>query len=194
MDAYAPKPSIDEPLVGAIVGLEADLDPFTDAYWRAGYIYPVQVTNWAFAIAPHHPITIRFINQVTEDVFNSTESLARIDPLELTGPPAFTRTLIAHCATDDATFRWEGITGAAETDGGRGKVVAGDILILPVTGFSPGRGRYNNMGSMPLNHWNARLYHAAAGSWRKMDLKVQVGKACRTFFGACREWSKIPEP
>jgi len=189
MNAYKPN----DTAVGAIVGLEADSDPHKDDYWRAGYTYPVQLTNWAFAIAPHHPIASQFLKQVGDDVVGSTESLKRIDPLDLTGPPAFTRTIIVHCEADDADFRWEGLGGATDSAGGRGKVAAGDILVLPITGFSPGRGSWNNMGSQALTHFNARLYHAAAGSWRKKDLKVTAGKLCRTLFGACKDWSKIPK-
>lgn len=134
------------------------------------------------------------MKQVEGDVLGATEPLKRIDPLDLTGPPAFTRTAKAHCEEEDPEFKWTSLSGRSDPVGGRGKVAAGDILVLPITGFSPGRASWpHNMGSQSLQHPNARLYHAAAGSWRKMDLKVQTGKLCRTFFGRCRDWSKIPE-
>lgn len=190
LDAFQP-PKI---AVAAIVGMEADTDPATDAYWRAGYSYPVQLTNWAFAMAPHHPIAIKFLKQVFNDVVGAPTSLSKLDPLELTGPPAFTRTVKAHCENaDDDEFRWDGLSGLGDPVGGRGKVAAGDILVLPITGFSPGRGKWNNMGSQSLDHPNARLYHAAAGSWRKMDIKVAAGKLCRSALGRCKDWSKIPD-
>ena len=48
------------------------------------------------------------------------------------------------------------------------------------------------MGSQPVDHPNARLSHMAQGSWRKTSLKVEIGKLCRTLFGLCRDWSKVP--
>lgn len=58
--------------------------------------------------------------------------------------------------------------------------------------FSPGRGQYGNMGSKPASDPDARLLHHAQGSWRHFDLKVELGKLCRTMFGLCRDWSKVP--
>lgn len=189
LDAYHPTKTA----VAAIVGIEADTDPAKDTYWRAGYSYPVQLTNWAFAMAPHHPVAVKFLEQVAGDVVGATTALSKIDPLELTGPPALTRTVKTHCEAADEVFRWDSLSGIGDPIGGRGKVAAGDVLVLPITAFSPGRGGWNNMGSQSLSHPNARLYHAAAGSWRKMDLKVAAGKLCRTTFGRCKDWSKIPD-
>ncbi|KAL2845859.1 hypothetical protein BJY01DRAFT_234769 [Aspergillus pseudoustus] len=185
--------------IQAIVGLEAVCRPDTDQYWRMGYKYPVQLTQWSFAWTPDHPILQRFLDTLAatlQDVLSNyggtLESpsarmeLANLDPLTLTGPAAFTA----------AVRRWlEGTTGlrwnalAAHAD--RSKLV-GDVLILPITGFSPGRGRYGNMGSKPITDPSARLVHHAQGSWRKTSLLVEYGKFCRTFFGLCRDWPKVP--
>lgn len=56
---------------------------------------------------------------------------------------------------------------------------------------SPGRGKYGNMGSKPISHEDARLLHHAQGSWKHFNLKVELGKFCRTAFGLCRDWSKV---
>ncbi|KAK9366393.1 hypothetical protein V1509DRAFT_630231, partial [Lipomyces kononenkoae] len=45
-------------LVGAIVGIEADLPPDRDDYWRAGYGFPLQITQWTIALTPHHPLAV----------------------------------------------------------------------------------------------------------------------------------------
>ncbi|KAJ5896745.1 Mannosyltransferase 1 CMT1 [Penicillium subrubescens] len=50
--------------IKAIVGLEADCPPTSDLYWRMGYFYPVQLTQWSFAWAPGHPILQLFINRL----------------------------------------------------------------------------------------------------------------------------------
>lgn len=60
---------------------------------------------------------------------------------------------------------------------------------------SPGRGNlwpHKGMGSQPLDHPQARLYHEFAGSWRHTNVQVELGKFCRTFFGGCRNWNRNP--
>lgn len=44
-----------------LLGIEADNDPDTDAHWRMGYNFPMQLTQWALASAPKHPVLDRFI-------------------------------------------------------------------------------------------------------------------------------------
>lgn len=181
--------------VNAIFGIEADNPPEPDdTYWRMGYTFPVQLTNWAFAMAPHHSVADRFLSGLGARVMEDRDTLQHIDPLNITGPPALTHIVKEYAEKAEPGFRWQSLSSrGGGTSDGRSKIVAGDILILPITGFSPGRGRYGNMGSRSTSHPDARLQHMAAGSWRKADLKVSYGKFCRTVFGLCREWSKIPD-
>ncbi|KAI9652160.1 MAG: hypothetical protein M1829_001831 [Trizodia sp. TS-e1964] len=137
-----------------ILGIEGDNDPNTDAYWRMGFNYPVQLTQWALASAPHHPVLNLFLksfqttveeiinpfkNATSSQSQNETSSvslsmkkeLERLDPLSLTGPEAIT------AATKDflaktSRLNWDSLTGLH--DGGLSKAVA-DVLILPITGF-----------------------------------------------------------
>ncbi|KAJ6115280.1 hypothetical protein N7486_001058 [Penicillium sp. IBT 16267x] len=187
--------------VKAIVGLEADCDPGNDLYWRMGYFYPVQLTQWSFAWAPGHPILQLFINRlITTMQAISKENgghlqskpaqmaLYDIDPLNLTGPVALTD-VTQEWLKINWGLRWNALSGLA--DGGLSKLV-GDVLVLPITGLSPGRGQYGNMGSKPMTDPSARLVHHAHGSWRKTSILVEYGKFCRTFFGRCRHWPKVP--
>ncbi|SPQ26531.1 bfaaa25d-f384-4e21-8b0e-fdbcbf3cbd81 [Thermothielavioides terrestris] len=196
-------PQQDRP-VNLVLGLEADTDPASDSYWRMGYEYPVQLTQWALASAPKHPVLSRFMDDLTAQVRAVKEKvqrqspanypaalraqMSRLDPLTLTGPAAITLSTMSWLK-DELDFRWEAVTGL--TDGGRAKLVS-DVLVLPITAFSPGRGKYGNMGSKPIGDPDARLAHSAQGSWRRFDLKVELGKFCRTVFGLCRDWSKVP--
>lgn len=181
------------PAVGVIVGIECDVLPTSDTYWRAGYTYPLQLTNWAIAMAPQHPLATRYMDTVDEAIQLNVSRLAQVDPLELTGPPRLTKVAMEHCDAEVPGFPWNELSGIDDPVGGRGKVAAGDVLVLPITGFSPGRGRFhNNMGSQPLNHPNALLSHKAEGTWRHPNLMVLLGKACRTLLGRCRDWSKFP--
>lgn len=177
--------------VGAIFGLEADTDARSDDYWRAGYSYPVQLTNWAVAMAPHHPVSRRFLGEVADHIRSNMSEIEHVDPLDLAGPPSLTKVVKDWVEHERPDTSWESVSGIYDPPGGRGKVIAGDVLVLPITGFSPGRGRMNNMGSQPINHPNARLVHIAQGSWRHAALRVQFGKLCRTLFGRCKDWSKV---
>lgn len=130
--------------VRAIVGLEADCLPESDLYWRMGYFYPIQLTQWSFAWAPGHPILQSFINRLFSAVqavsekyrgdlkSNSAQkALYDIDPLNLTGPVAFTDSVRGWLETD-WDLRWNALSGL--NDGGQSKYV-GDVLVLPITGF-----------------------------------------------------------
>ncbi|KAK4543615.1 hypothetical protein LTR36_005260 [Oleoguttula mirabilis] len=184
-----------QPSVHAILGIGADNLPDPDpTYWRMGYTYPIQTENWAFCMAPHHPIASQFLTTLNETIVQERGDLPAIDPLDITGPPALTAAARTVAQREDPELSWDALSGRnGDPVGGRGKIVAGDTLILPITGFSPGRGWFHNMGSQSVKHPNARLRHAAAGSWRKIDVKVHYGKFCRTAFGLCRGWKKIPD-
>ncbi|ETN44306.1 uncharacterized protein HMPREF1541_10486 [Cyphellophora europaea CBS 101466] len=190
----------DDP-VALVLGIEADTDEHADTFWRMGYTYPVQLTQWALAGSRDQPVLNRFLEnfrhameeamKAPTDLANAPTSgsqLRKLDPLELTGPSAITKATKDYLA-GVANLRWQALSGLQ--DGGHSKLVQ-DTLILPITGFSPGRGKYGNMGSKPYSDPDARLRHDAQGSWRKFDVVVEIGKACRTVFGGCRYWSKTP--
>ncbi|KIW13919.1 hypothetical protein PV08_06700 [Exophiala spinifera] len=185
--------------VSLVFGLEADCPPLSDDYWRMGYTYPVQLTQWALASATAHPVLLHFMdilvhrlgeiaaqNNGSITTPSAIKELRRIGPLALTGPEAVT-TATKSWLKAEAGLRWNALTG--RHDGGRSKLVE-DVLILPITGFSPGRGRYGNMGSKPVTDPAARVWHQAQGSWRSFDATAEFGKVCRTLFGLCKDWSK----
>lgn len=128
--------------VSLILGIEADNDEESDAYWRMGYTFPVQLTQWSLAAAPDQPILNRFLDDFYNKVVHaieksktenctSTEILRKHDPLELTGPVAMTRAAREYLGKETG-LRWQALSGIE--DGGRSKVVL-DTLILPITGF-----------------------------------------------------------
>ncbi|KAK9235759.1 hypothetical protein V1525DRAFT_347693 [Lipomyces kononenkoae] len=185
------KPTSGPGLVGAIVGIETDLPPDRDDYWRAGYGFPLQITQWTIALAPHHPLAVKYLSSVADDTRRLTEAggLQIAYAVDLTGPVQFT-TVIRTWLEAETGLRWDALSG--RYDGGRSKAVL-DILILPITGFSPGRKWWPMMGSKNTSDPSARIYHAFQGSWRGgFDWKVEYGKICRSVFGRCRSWSKSP--
>ncbi|KAK1241884.1 hypothetical protein MKX07_007707 [Trichoderma sp. CBMAI-0711] len=191
-----------QPVVNLLWGIEADTDPSSNAYWRMGYTYPIQLTQWALASSPGHPALDQFMDSLRAEVRLEKENVmgggdddddvgngnSRADPLTRTGPAAVTLATIQWLEREVQDFRWNSLTGLK--DGGKSKLVQ-DVLILPITGFSPGRGIYGNMGSKPISHPDARLVHHALGSWKKFDWLVEYGKFCRTAFGLCRDWTKV---
>ncbi|KAK5453468.1 hypothetical protein LTS15_006653 [Exophiala xenobiotica] len=185
--------------VSLIFGIEADCPPESDAYWRMGYTYPVQLTQWALASATAHPVLLHFMDILTQRLADvatqnggsittptAVEQLRFMGPLTLTGPEAVT-VATQSWLEQQVGLRWNALTGLH--DGGRSKLIE-DVLILPITGFSPGRRKYGNMGSKPVTDPAARVWHRAQGSWRSFNPKAEFGKVCRTVLGMCRDWSK----
>ncbi|KND01764.1 uncharacterized protein SPPG_03556 [Spizellomyces punctatus DAOM BR117] len=174
-----------------LVGIEADTPVDSDSYWRMGYDHPVELTQWALAGAAGHPAFSNMLESVAKaaDQMASEGTLQGADALQLTGPYRWTNVLIDY-VEEEGQYNWNSLSGLQ--DGGRSKTVR-DVLVLPITGFSPGRPEgYGNMGSKPITHHDARLVHLAKGSWKHFSLRVEAGKACRTLLGLCRNWSKVP--
>lgn len=132
--------------VSLILGIEADTDGHSDSFWRMGYSYPVQLTQWSLASAQHHPVLDVFLanfrrrfQSIVEDtneldpltVNLENMRLENADPLELSGPVAITEAAMAHLSSKTG-LRWQALSGLS--DGGRSKLVD-DVLILPITGF-----------------------------------------------------------
>ncbi|KAG5655090.1 hypothetical protein KAF25_000213, partial [Fusarium avenaceum] len=117
--------------VNLLWGLEADNDPESDAYWRQSYTYPQQLSQWAFAAAPQHPVFSRYMDNLRNYTKDNETAAQNSDPLKRTGPAAVTFATKSW-PEDGLGFRWTSLTGVK--DGGKSKLVD-DILILPITGF-----------------------------------------------------------
>jgi alpha 1,6-mannosyltransferase len=124
-------PDYETPVVSLLWGLEADNDPESDAYWRLSYTYPQQLSQWAFASAPQHPVFERYMDNLRNCTRDNETAAQNSDPLKRTGPAAVTLATKSWLE-DQMGFRWTSLTGVK--DGGKSKLVA-DMLILPITGF-----------------------------------------------------------
>ena len=133
----------DRQVVKFMWGIECDTDPRTLHYWRAGYSYPIQLTQWALAAAPNHPIASIIMDHYHAQVQHIRErygsiqqpkaekAVHKIDPLKLAGPPVVTWAT-KEWLENTTSLRWNALTGLE--DGGRSKLVS-DVMILPITGF-----------------------------------------------------------
>lgn len=139
--AHVPQDPTQPQPVNAIWGIECDTDPDANTHWRSSYTYPVQLTNWALASAPEHPILQYFLDRIPEKAAEARHRAAHTpgvglselhyDPVTRTGPVAVTQATSWFLEEHDG-LRWNALTGLK--DGGKNKVV-GDVLILPITGF-----------------------------------------------------------
>lgn len=130
--------------VKALFGLEADCESDDDKYWRMGYAYPVQLSQWTLASSRGHPILSFYMNNL-KDILHKVKShhngnissegarreLRQIGTLELTGPAALTGAAKTWLQ-ESAAVRWNSLTGLK--DHGASKLVE-DVLILPITAF-----------------------------------------------------------
>ncbi|KAF5535051.1 ankyrin repeat domain-containing protein [Fusarium mexicanum] len=170
-------PDYETPVVSLLWGLEADNDPESDAYWRRSYTYPQQLSQWAFAAAPQHPVFERYMDNLRYCTRDNETAAQNSDPLKRTGPAAVTLATKSWLE-DDVDFRWTSLTGVK--DGGKSKLVE-DILILPITGFHPSHGSRNDlMGRKPITDPAARLCHHGTGLWKHFNFVGEYGKAAKT--------------
>ena len=88
------------------------------------------------AMAPQHPIASHYLAQVTNEIMQNATRLIEVEILDLTGPPAFTKAVKALCESEDPNFRWASLSSRADPANATGKVAAGDVVVLPITGFS----------------------------------------------------------
>ncbi|EXL96341.1 hypothetical protein NOF04DRAFT_9631 [Fusarium oxysporum II5] len=166
-------PDYETPVVSLLWGLEADNDPESDAYWRQSYTYPQQLSQWAFAAAPQHPVFERYMDNLRNYTKDNEPTAQNSDPLKRTGPAAVTLATKSWLE-DHVGFRWASLTGLK--DGGKSKLVH-DILILPITGFHPSHGSRNGvMGRKPITDPAARLCHHGTGLWKHFNFVGEYGK------------------
>ncbi|ELU44527.1 rhomboid family protein [Rhizoctonia solani AG-1 IA] len=152
----------------------------TRSDWHKWWPRPLQIVQWTFAAAPFHPIlidTLRRVYHVTAIVeankgknqtSNATDleghwvggELLRDDGtisiMEWTGPGVFTDSVIRYLAAEHNTT-WPMLKNL------RRPLRIRDMVVLPVTGFSPGVGLF---GAGDTANAEAMVQHLFAGSWK----------------------------
>ena len=76
-------------------------------------------------MAPHHSVADQYLGRLRSVVMQKNE-LRGVDPLNVTGPPAFTEAVMTSVAERDRGLCWDALSGLNDPDGGRGKTVAGE--------------------------------------------------------------------
>ncbi|KAF3903672.1 hypothetical protein AA313_de0207627 [Arthrobotrys entomopaga] len=130
--------------VGLIIGIEADPDRED---WKKWYSRRIQFCQWTIQSKPGHPVLREVVARITEKTLERKRAgKLRKDNgnvIEFTGPAAWTDTIFSYF-NDQSYFviekgnpvDWRNFTGMKEPR------KLGDVVVLPVTSFSPGVGQF----------------------------------------------------
>jgi len=148
IDTAALKPAIDwipsdvpTNSYGMVIGIEADPDR---ADWAQWYSRRIQFCQWTIQSKPGHPVLVDVVANITEETLKR-KAEGRLPKshegiIEFTGPAVWTDTIFSFfnnpdyfdMSTSKGNITWEHFTGMKQPK----KV--GDVIILPITSFSPG--------------------------------------------------------
>ena len=140
--------------VGLIVGIEADPNR---SDWKDWYSRRIQFCQWTIQAKSGHPVLREIVAKITEDALRMKKkgplNAKKLDKsiMEFTGPAVWTDTIFDYLNNPiyfkdevDGKKRkemtWEIFTGIETAK----KV--GDVVVLPITSFSPGVGHMNAKG------------------------------------------------
>lgn len=149
--------------VGLVVGIEADPDRED---WHQWYSRRVQFCQWTILSKPGHPILRDIVTTITHETLRLKSEGKLDDPklstVEFTGPAIWTDAVFKHFNDHQCPDRrtvppkitWKNFTGITEPK------MMDDVLVLPITSFSPGVG---HMGSKPTDDPMAFVRHEFSG-------------------------------
>lgn len=137
--------SVPREAIGLVIGIEADPDR---ADWKDWYSRRIQFCQWTIQAKPGHPVLLEIVANITlttlEKKKNGLLKSFRDDKvIEFTGPAVWTDVIFAFLnderyfdmSTSQGNITWRDFTGMTSAK----KV--GDLVVLPITSFSPGVGQ-----------------------------------------------------
>lgn len=161
--------------VGLVVGIEADPDRPDWADW---YARRIQFCQWTMQAKVGHPMLRELIANITDQTLirEKNHELTKVlgkdeggDIMNWTGPGIWTDKIFEYMNNVmqqpdnfktrkyDEVITWKMFTGTQKP------VVVSDVLVLPITSFSPGVGQ---MGAGHISHPMAYSQHMFLGSWK----------------------------
>ncbi|CAK4032964.1 glycosyltransferase family 32 [Lecanosticta acicola] len=153
---------------GLVVGIEADPDR---PDWHDWYSRRIQFCQWTIQSKPGHPVLVDIVATITEETLRR-EKAGELDMehigrgvVEFTGPAIWTDTIFKFfnnpeyfdMSTSKGNITWHQFTGITQAK----KV--GDVVILPITSFSPGVGQMN---AGDIDDPMAFVQHTFEGTWK----------------------------
>ena len=127
---------------GLVIGVEADPDR---ADWKEWYSRRIQFCQWTIQAKAGHPVLRDIVASITDDILQmkkkGTLNASKLEKaiVEFTGPAIWTDTIFNYL-NDPSFFKMEGsknVTWESFTGMSKAKKV-GDVVVLPITSFSPG--------------------------------------------------------
>lgn len=159
----------DKSTVGLVIGIEADAADRED--WATWYSRRIQFCQWTIQSKPGHPALRDLVATITEDTLRMkkqgilTQSKMDKSIVEFTGPAIFTDAIFAYFNNEsffDYSSRTTNISATDLTGIDRHKKV-GDVIVLPITSFSPG---VEQMGAKDIDDEMAFVKHEFSGVWK----------------------------
>ncbi|KAF3933659.1 hypothetical protein ABW20_dc0103938 [Dactylellina cionopaga] len=161
--------------IGLVIGIEADPDRQDWAKW---YSRRIQFCQWTIQSKPGHPVLREVVARITEKAL-AMKKAGKLKKdqegvIEFTGPAAWTDTVFAYF-NDESYFvteesnpvDWRNFTGMKEPR------KLGDVVVLPITSFSPGIG---HSGAGEDDDPQAYVKHLFEGTW-KPETERHIGES-----------------
>ncbi|ORY83244.1 nucleotide-diphospho-sugar transferase [Protomyces lactucae-debilis] len=155
---------------GLVVGIEADTH---EDNWQRRLARPLQITQWTIKAKSGHAALVDVVASITEAILvlkrqGLAASIQSAQVEDTTGPGLWTDVVFRHLGSDESEKSLQGISGGAinwreKLTGTKEQRQFGDVIVLPITSFSPGLG---SMGSKPASDDMAMVQHHFHGSWR----------------------------
>jgi alpha 1,6-mannosyltransferase len=158
--------------LGLIIGIEADPDR---PDWHDWYSRRIQFCQWTIQAKPGHPVLRDIVARITQDTLRRKRAglLANFPHekvIEFTGPAVWTDVIFDYL-NDGPYFdmaRSPGPVDHRTFTGMEEPRKVGDVLVLPITSFSPGVGQ---MGAKDYDDPMAFVKHDFEGSWKPDELR-----------------------
>lgn len=155
--------------IGLVIGIEADPDREDWADW---YSRRIQFCQWTIQSKPGHPVLREIISRITNATLTLKQSgklhtFKDSDVVDLTGPAIWTDTIMDYF-NDERYFNLDKSRGKVDFrnfTGMENRKRVGDVVVLPITSFSPGVGQ---MGAKEIDDDMAFVQHTFEGERLKI--------------------------
>ncbi|KAF2464364.1 uncharacterized protein BDR25DRAFT_98504 [Lindgomyces ingoldianus] len=156
---------------GMVIGIEADPDRSDWALW---YSRRIQFCQWTIQSKPGHPILVDVVANITQETLKrKAEGRLSKDHkgiIEFTGPALWTDSIFDFfnnpdyfdMSTSKGNITWQHFTGM------KNPKKVGDVIILPITSFSPG---IKTMNAGEEDDPMAFVKHNFEGTWKPEELR-----------------------
>lgn len=151
---------------GMVIGIEADPDR---PDWKDWYARRVQFCQWTIQSKPGHPVLVDVVASIIEETFKrkkagTLKGKSHKDIIEFTGPALWTDAIFKYfnnplyfdMNSSKGNISWHNFTGIEQSK------QVGDVIVLPITSFSPGVGQ---MGAKDDDDPMAFVKHSFEGTW-----------------------------